>query len=399
VTEEHQATAEHESEGPESEGLGDALGMREESHHSHRRGRRGGIGCLVLLVLMALVAGVMYVGLTRGVEWARDYFADPEDYPGPGGAPVLIEVSSGQNATDVAGTLEDADVVASREAFIAEANRRTEDAGNIQVGFYELRKKMSAEDALTQLSDPTNIRTLAVTVPEGLRVVDVVDVLVEKTGFKRARFLTALDRPRALGLPAYARGNPEGYLFPATYAFAPNATPATMLRQMVDRWKLAAGEAGLVEKARELGKTPAQIMTIASLVEAEGRGDAMPKIARVIYNRLDGPGDKGGTNGRLQIDASVNYGLEQKLGVTLTAAERAQDTPYNTYVRTGLPPTPIEAPGDAALEAALNPADGDWYYYVTVNLRTGATKFAETYDEFLRYKAEYTEYCQSSDAC
>ena len=125
----------------------------------------------------------------------------------------------------------------------------------------------------------------------------------------------------------------------------------------------------------------------------------MPKIARVIYNRLDGPGDQGGTNGRLQIDASVNYGLDQELGVALTTEQLEQDTPYNTYTRTGLPPTPIEAPGDAAIAAAANPEDGDRSYYVTVDLATGETKFAETYDEFLEYKAELTEYCTTSDAC
>jgi UPF0755 protein len=125
----------------------------------------------------------------------------------------------------------------------------------------------------------------------------------------------------------------------------------------------------------------------------------MPKISRVIFNRLDGPGDKAGTNGLLQIDASVNYGLDQELGVALTTEQLQQDTPYNTYTRPGLPPTPIEAPGDAAIAAAANPEEGDWYYYVTVDLATGETKFAETYDEFLTYKDEYAEYCTTSDAC
>ena len=168
---------------------------------------------------------------------------------------------------------------------------------------------------------------------------------------------------------------------------------------MVTRWRQAADDAGLEDAAAELGKTPAELMVIASLVEAEGRGDDMPKIARVIYNRLDGPGDKGGTNGLLQIDASVNYGLDQELGVALTTDQLQQDTPYNTYTRAGLPPTPIEAPGDDAIAAAANPEPGDWYYYVTVDLATGETKFAETYDEFLTYKDEYTEYCTTSDAC
>ena len=141
-------------------------------------------------------------------------------------------------------------------------------------------------------------------------------------------------------------------------------------------------------------------MTIASLIQAEGRGSDMPKVSRVIYNRLDGPGDKGGTNGRLQIDATVNFALDRKGVVAVTQDEIDNtDSPYNTYQVVGLPPGPINSPGDAAIKAALHPADGPWYYYVTVNLRTGETKFGTTYQEFLQYKQEFTQYCQTSDAC
>ncbi len=142
-------------------------------------------------------------------------------------------------------------------------------------------------------------------------------------------------------------------------------------------------------------------MVIASLIEAEGRGDDMPKISRVIYNRLTGPGDRQGTNGLLQIDATVNYAADNELGAVPTTEDLEIDSPYNTYKYPGLPPTPIEAPGDAAIQAAANPVEGDWYYYVTVNLATGETKFAETYDEFLQYKDELREYCEteSEGAC
>ena len=168
---------------------------------------------------------------------------------------------------------------------------------------------------------------------------------------------------------------------------------------MVSRWSQSAGDLGLEEKAAALGYTPAEVMTIASLVEAEAKLDPdFGKVARVIYNRLDIPNDSD-TNGLLQIDASVNYGLQQDLGVALTTDQLQQDTPYNTYTRAGLPPTPIEAPGDKAIEAALNPTPGDWYFYVTVDLATAETKFAETYDEFLTYKAELDDYCTTSDAC
>ena len=176
--------------------------------------------------------------------------------------------------------------------------------------------------------------------------------------------------------------------------------PARILKMMVDRWREAADAAGLEEKAAELGKTPGELMIIASLIEAEGRGDDMPKISRVIYNRLDGPGDKGGTNGTLGIDASIAYGLGLSPGSTeLTPEQLAEDTPYNTRINAGLPPTPIESPGDDAIAAAANPADGDWYYYVTVDLSTGETKFYEDYDGFLEGRDEYKTYCETSDRC
>jgi UPF0755 protein len=127
----------------------------------------------------------------------------------------------------------------------------------------------------------------------------------------------------------------------------------------------------------------------------------MPKISRVIYNRLEGPGDKGGTNGLLQIDATVAYGLGLSPGSTELSQEQLDTpTPYNTRLNVvGLPPGPIESPGDAALEAAANPAKGPWYYYVTVDLATGETRFYETYDGFLEGQALYKTYCETSDRC
>lgn len=381
--------------------LSEDLGVRESApgaRRSHRRNRRSYVGCLVALVLLGLVAGVVWIGLTRGVEWAKDFFAEAEDYPGPGSGSVLVEVQSGDTATDIGQTLEDQDVVASVEAFIEVANARPDDARGIQVGFYEMRKQMSAEEAFDILVDPANILTTAVTIPEGFRVVDVVDRLVQETKFGRGQFERVLDAPRQLGLPAYANGNPEGYLFPATYAFSPRDTPRTMLKQMVDRWQQAADDVGLEDAAQGLGYTPHELMTVASLIEAEARAEYMPQVARVIYNRLETDGDP--TYGKLQLDATVNYATGSELNARTTAEDRQFDSPYNTYLYAGLPPGPIEAPGEAAMEAAAEPADGDWFFYVTVNLRTGETKFAETLEDHNRNVGELNEYCRNeSERC
>jgi UPF0755 protein len=362
-----------------------------------RKKKRGFSGCLAVLVALAVIVGGGYFAGSKGYHYLKDHLGSPAaDYPGPGTGQVLFQVKPGDTVSAIGRELKALHVVASVDAFSNASHGKT----GIQVGYYQLKKKMSAQDAFDLLIDPANILTTTVTIPEGLRVADILPLLAAKTKFSLPQFQAALKNTAALGLPSYANGNAEGYLFPSTYGFGPKEKPVSMLTDMVTRWKQAAQDDGLVAAAQRLGKTPAELMTVASLVQVEGRGSDMPKIARVIYNRLDGPGSKGGTNGLLQIDATVNYALHRKGVVAVTTAE-TQDTqsPYNTYLSPGLPPGPIDAPGDAAIKAAAKPAAGPWYYYVTVNLRTGETKFATTYSQFLQYRAELTQYCTTSSAC
>ncbi|WP_205473441.1 endolytic transglycosylase MltG [Nocardioides sp. SYSU D00038] len=375
-------------------------------HDDHRDGgrragrrRRSPLGCLVALVVLALVLGALYVGATKGLDAIRDAFGEPEDYPGPGSGEVTVEVVPGDSSAAIGRKLKSADVVASVDAFISAAQANPA-SSRIQPGFYLLKEQMKAADALDVLIDPGNTINTQVTIPEGLQVKQIVDILVEKTGFKKARFERVLGRPDALGLPDYAGGNAEGYLFPATYAFAPGAKPDDMLREMVARWRQSAEEAQLEQRADRLGYTPHEVMTIASMLEAEGRGDDMVKISRAIYNRLEI--DPNPTAGFLQIDATVNFALGRSGTTAVTEADidSVADSPWNTYRTKGLPPGPIEAPGDAAIEAALSPAKGPWFFWVTVNLETGETKFTDDYDEFLQFKQEYQEYCETqSDRC
>jgi len=373
--------------------------MPDEPTEGGRRTRRSGRGlksCLAVLVALAVVVGGFYLVVTKGVQFVSDRLASgATDFPGPGHGKVSFQVKQGETIAGMGRGLKAKGVVASVDAFTAAANDNPKSTG-IQVGYYALKKEMPAADALSVLVDPGNIIKTTVTIPEGLRVTEIVGLLADHTDFGRAAFERVLRRPDSIGLPSYAGGNPEGYLFPSTYDFGPSETPRTILAAMVSRWRQAADDAHLESAAKKLGYTPAQLMIVASLVEGEAARDQdRGKVARVIYNRLAGKE----TNGLLQIDAAVNYGLHQKLGVGLTTAQLQQDTPYNTYTRPGLPPTPIEAPGDAAIAAAANPTPGGWYYYVTTNLRTGETKFATTYNQFLGYKRELEQYCQTSSAC
>ena len=379
----------------ESSDEGDDDGYAPEGGRRKKRGRSIP-GCLAALVALALVAGGAYVAVTKGAEFIRDQFSTAPDYPGPGKGKVQFQVKEGDTIGAIGRNLKAKDVVESVDAFMAAAGSST----SIQVGYYELKKQMKAADAFEILSNPANIQKNTVTIVEGKQVKEILPLLAKATDHPLKAFQKALQDPAAIGLPDYANGNAEGYLFPSTYDFGPKDTPTDILKKMVDRWRQAADDVGLEQKAEALGYTPGQVMTIASLVEAEGRGDYRPKIARVIYNRLEI--DPNPSAGFLQIDATVNYALGRPGPAVLTTEEidSVASSPYNTYRQKGLPPGPIEAPGEDSIKAALAPADGPWFFYVTTNLATGETKFTDSYDEFLQFKAELQEYCATqSDRC
>jgi UPF0755 protein len=368
------------------------LDLDREARHRRRHRRRNGLGCLAVLIALAVLAGGAYFAYDRGMEALRGRFDPAPDYTGAGSGSVLVEVEQGDNASDIGRTLAEEDVVKSVDAF-TDAAMANPDSTGIQVGFYEMRRQMSAEAALDVLVDPANMVQNAVTLREGLTVEQIVEQLAKETDFSRKQFQRLLGRPGALGLPPYAQHNPEGYLFPATYQVPPNATPKSILTMMVDRYKRAAQDLDLVAEAEQLGVTPHDVMTVASLVQAEARFDKdFARVSRVIYNRLEEPMP-------LQFDSTVHYAVGRDGGVGTSDDERATDSPYNTYKYPGLPPTPINAPGEQAIEAALNPADGPWLYFVTTNPDTGETKFAESYDDHLRNKREFDEWCSSSPNC
>ncbi|HET7388943.1 MAG TPA: endolytic transglycosylase MltG [Nocardioidaceae bacterium] len=357
-----------------------------------RRRRRRFPGCLAVLVALAVIVGGGYVAFSFGLDALKARFSPPPDYSGPGTGSVVVQVKQGDAASDIAATLEHKDVVKSIEAFTAAARNDPKSVG-IQVGFYQLKHHMPAQNALKVLEDPHNLLQSAVTIPEGWTVKQIVHRLAQQTDFKVADFEKVLKDPQSVGLPSYAHGKPEGYLYPATYMVPPNATPTSILTKMVDRYKQAAHDHHISAEAAKLGYGPHDLVIVASLVQSEARRDKdFGKVARVIYNRLH----KGM---KLQFDSTLHYVLHKKGKLSTTIQETKIDSPYNTYKYAGLPPTPISAPGDKAIAAALDPPAGSWLYFVTVNPRTGETKFSTSYSKFLKNKQEYTQYCQTSDVC
>jgi UPF0755 protein len=150
---------------------------------------------------------------------------------------------------------------------------------------------------------------------------------------------------------------------------------------MVQRFNQESATVGLASAAQHAGLTPGQVITMASLVQAEGgRLSDYPKIARVIYNRL-----KQGIP--LELDSTVLYGLNT-FGIIASDTQLQSTSPYNTYKRKGLTPGPIDSPGDAAIRAVLSPASGNWIYFVTVNPKTGETLFTSSQAQFQQFRQE-----------
>jgi UPF0755 protein len=291
----------------------------------------------------------------------------PADYATAGTGQAIVQVQSGQTATAVGERLVTLGVVASVRAFELAAEHST-DSNGLEPGFYRLHKQMKASLAFALLLNPAARIQDTVTIPEGLRVSQIETTLAAKTGIPVADYQRALASPGALGLPSYAGNNPEGYLWPATYEVQPNATATTVLQAMVNRFNQEAVSINLTTAATQAHLSPGQLITMASLLQAEGgRISDYPKIERVILNRL-------AANMPLQFDSTVFYGLHQ-FGTAATDQQIAIETPYNTYKNKGLPPGPIDSPGNAAIEAALHPAPGNWLYFVA---RNGVTTFSNT---------------------
>ncbi len=335
---------------------------RDESRRAQRRRIKGKRRLVVLLLTLGLVAGAG-VAAVRVLAPLVSSLTASNDFTGEGSGAVSVVVHRGDTGRTIGETLEKAGVVKTAKAF-AQAAGDSSKAGSIQPGTYALHAKMSATSALAMLLEPANRTVPRVTIREGVWTSEIIRLLSASTGRPLADYVVALKDPAALGLPAAAKGNAEGYLFPSTYEFEKSSTAGEQLHTMVAKSLEELGKLGVVPD------TMHRVLTIASIVEAEASASAdRPKVARVIENRLAKPMP-------LQMDSTVSFisGRRDKVGTTV--AERASKSPYNTYLVAGLPPGPIDSPGLSALQAAINPTPGPWLYFVTVDPDTGETRFA-----------------------
>ena len=329
---------------------------------------------------------VAVIAIVYGIYSLFGGAAESNDYVGSGGGSVNVVVSRGDSLTQIGRTLQSADVVKSVESFTSAAANNAQSA-SIGPGQYAMRMQMSGESALLLMLDSESRSESRLVLPEGLRLAETVSLASTATGLPSADFDQVLDNPDLLALPSWAESQPEGFMFPATYDLAGDENAESILNTLIKRFNESASVIDLERRAAQSGRNPYEVLIVASLLEGEVVPEDFAKVAAVVYNRL-------AAEMALQLDSTVSYALGLDV-LELSEDQLETESPYNTYVNTGLPPTPINSPGEAALEAALAPAKGKWLYFVTVNPDTGETKFAKGYDRFLKLKAEYRAYLDS----
>ncbi|GAA1238497.1 hypothetical protein GCM10009665_30890 [Kitasatospora nipponensis] len=343
-----------------------------------RRPDRTGLACGLTLLLLALMAGSLLLTAQALLGGTRHPAA--ADFSGGGSGSVQVSVPQGASLTRIGQILVQNKVVASVQAFTDAAAKAA--GQRIQPGTYPLRHRMSAVAAVGVLGNPSLANGL--TVPEGWRATQVYAAVDQRLKLPAGTAQhTAEQHLSELGLPDYAGGNPEGLFYPSTYSVTGESTPLALLQQMVKQAAHEYDSDGLGQAVTERNLTPYQILVLASLLQGEADNpDDMAKVSRVIYNRL-------AKNLPLQLDSTVNYALGRTTLHTSTTDTRL-DSPFNTYRNPGLPPTPIDNPGHDALQAALNPAPGDWLYFVTV--RPGDTRFTDSEQQQRKNVEEFNAY-------
>ncbi|MFG3405253.1 endolytic transglycosylase MltG [Streptomyces sp. NPDC048142] len=368
---------------------------RRDRGGSDRRGGKGkkksrsGLACLVLsVVLLGGLGGVSYVGYSF---W-KNQFGAPADYAGAGSGEVEVEIPEGSLGYDIANILRKKGVIKSSDAFVAAQNDNPK-GKLLQAGVYLLKKEMSAASAIELMLDPKSMN--AFVIPEGTRNSKIYEMIDKRLQLKEGTTADiAKTKAESLGLPDWVDDNPdvkdplEGFLYPAAYPVAKGSKPEDALKRMVARANKEYGKLDLEAAAKKHKLDgPWQVITVASLVQAEGKThEDFRKMTEVIYNRLKPSNTE--TNQLLQFDSALNY-LKNQSNIKISEAETQEsEDPYNTYRKRGLTPGPISNPGADALGAALNPTTEGWLYFVATDGKH-KTEFAKTYDEHLRLKKKF----------
>lgn len=334
-----------------------------------------------ILVAVAVVAAVVFFVVPRVTE-----FFMPEPTPvGEAGQEVQINIPEGSSGDQIASILSTNHIIEDPKTYYAAVRQLGADT-SIKPGDYVFTTGQDPIEVVQQLVDGPNVEGVRLTIQEGLTVEQTAARVEEVFGISSDEFLAqakasnyAADYPFLEG--AY-NDSLEGFLYPKTYSFTQTPSADDIIRTLLDQFVKETSELDLEAGANGLSEQ--EIISLASLIERETAVvDERPMVASVIYNRLE-------ENMPLQIDAAIVYargGGSQ----TVTFEDLKIDSPYNVYENTGLTPGPICSPSISSIEAAMNPADTNYLYYVLSSANDGTHKFSESYDEFLQNRQEYVD--------
>lgn len=344
-----------------------------------RRRRRLLALLLTLTVFVAAVAvGAQFLKPLLGMDKVSDY-------PGPGTGSVTITVAPGSGPKLVATNLQSQHVIADADSFVAAF---TAAGGELSPGDFTFKTEMKNSDAVNVLLGKDSSKVMYFALSAGLRIGESLDAISKGSGIPLSELKALSDSPAQFGVPAPAK-NLEGFLAPGEYRFPLGTSAKDILQKLVTATTDELKAQGVTDPAKQY-----QTITVASIVQAEGGQADYGNVAGAIYNRLK-PGNTE-TNGLIQSDATVTYGLGTKT-FHLTDAQKAdKGNPYNTYANVGLPVGPIGSPGKTAIDAAAKPTANNYLYWVTINLDTKETKFSSTLAEHLKYVDQYNAWCAAN---
>ena len=360
-------------------------GLASQSRWERRHGKKAKKKKIITICIISFVFAAAIVG--GGIATSRfsgglfSWFGNAveSDYPGPGYGSVNFTINPGEGTSQVAQGLVKAGIVASENGFVS-AVESNNDGQDLQPGTFALKYKMSSNEVLAIITDPSKAMGMLV-FTNSMRATDMIPTLVKYTSWTKSEIESALNGGGKGILPAEADGSFEGWLEPGTYDPKSYSSPSALLKAMVDARISALNSLGVPQGAQR-----EKILKIASIVGQEvNQQQYYGKVSRVIYNRLS-------QHMVLGMDSVIAYGFGVQAKDLTQSMLTDASNPYNDRLHQGLPPTPIGNPGPEMIKAAMNPTPGNWIYFVTVNLDTGLTYFTNSEKQFQAYKAQYEKW-------
>jgi UPF0755 protein len=342
-----------------------------------KRGSGRAAGMIALIVVVVLLCGAGGVAY----HFYSKYKSSHASYSGNGYGSVTVTVPAGATAVSLAPELVAKGVIASSDTFVSYVDTSKDPTG-LQPGEFRLHEHMGNAQAWALLLDPKSSLDSTVTIPDGLPATQILKLLANKSGIPLSKFQAAIKDTSALGLPAWAKGNPEGFLYPDTYDIVPGSTTALqILQEAVQQFNKETSQLNLATAAHTAEFTELQVITEASLLEGEVGPKYYKDVARTLDNRLS-------IRMPLQLDSTVSYATGV-YSYNLSTAQLHFPSPYNTFLHTDLPPGPINSPDAEAIQAVLHPAPSSdsWIYFCTVN-KAGLTNFTTSYSTFQQWQIE-----------